>query len=205
MYLARTPAIARALYGSRLWRMPAEDDGGKSIHLTFDDGPIPDVTPWVLEQLRAHQAKATFFCIGKNIEANPDVFARVQADGHTIGNHTWDHCNGRHTSLADYVASVQRCQPLTGSSLFRPPYGRLTRDQARALNNDFTIVMWSVLSGDFDVRIDAERCTRNVLKHTEAGSIVVFHDSVKAWPRLRETLPKVLEHFSGLGYSFKGL
>ncbi len=205
MYLARTPAIARALYGSRLWRMPADGDGGKSIHLTFDDGPIPEITPWVLGQLRAYQAKATFFCIGKNIEANPDVFAQVQADDHTIGNHTWDHCNGRHTSLTDYMTSVQRCQPLTGSSLFRPPYGRLTRDQARALGNDFTIVMWSVLSGDFDVRIDAERCTRNVLKHTEAGSIVVFHDSVKAWPRLRETLPKVLEHFADLGYSFKGL
>lgn len=204
MYIARTPAIARALYGSRLWRVPVED-AGKSLYLTFDDGPIPEVTPWVLEQLRPYNAKATFFCIGKNIEAHPDVFAQVKAAGHSIGNHTWDHCNGRHTALTDYLTSVQRCQPLTGTDLFRPPYGRLTREQANALGADFRIVMWSVLSGDFDVRIDAERCTRNVLKHAGPGSIVVFHDSVKAWPRMKDSLPKVLEHFAGSGYDFKVL
>lgn len=203
MYLARTPAIARALYGSRLWRV--EGDGDKSLYLTFDDGPIPEVTPWVLDQLRAYDARAAFFCIGKNIEANAGIFNDVKAAGHTIGNHTWDHCNGRNTSLAEYVASVQRCQALTGTDLFRPPYGRLTREQANALASDFRIVMWSVLSGDFDVRIDAARCTRNVLKHTGPGSIVVFHDSIKAWPRLKDTLPKVLEHFAALGYRFKGL
>lgn len=202
MYLARTPSIARALYGSRLWRVDGAD---RSVCLTFDDGPIPEVTPWVLDQLRAYNAQATFFCIGKNIEAHPGIFADVKAAGHTIGNHTWDHCNGRHTPTAEYMASVVRCQALTGTELFRPPYGRLTREQAGALAADFRIVMWSVLSGDFDVRIDAERCTRNVLKHTEPGSIVVFHDSVKAWPRLRDTLPKVLEHFAALGYAFKGL
>lgn len=204
MYLARTPAIARALYGSRLWRVDGAD-ADKSVYLTFDDGPVPEVTPWVLEQLRAYNATATFFCIGKNIEANPGVYADVKADGHTIGNHTWDHCNGRHTALATYMASVQRCQVVTGTEFFRPPYGRLTREQASALAVDFRIVMWSVLSGDFDVRIDAALCTRNVLKHAGPGSIVVFHDSVKAWPRLKDTLPKVLEHLAGQGYRFKGL
>ena len=204
MYLARTPAIARALYGSRLWRVPA-DDGDRTLYLTFDDGPIPDITPWVLEKLLAHNAKASFFCIGKNIEANPGIFAQVKAAGHSIGNHTWDHCNGRHTPLAEYIASVQRCQTLTGTDLFRPPYGRLSREQANALGPDFRIAMWSVLSGDFDVRIDAARCTRNVLKHAEPGSIVVFHDSVKAWPRLKDTLPKVLEHFSAMGYAYRAL
>jgi peptidoglycan/xylan/chitin deacetylase (PgdA/CDA1 family) len=204
MYLARTPAIARVLYGSRLWRMPVEGSD-KSLYLTFDDGPDPEVTPWVLDQLRAHDAKATFFCIGKNIEANPDVFECVKAEGHVIGNHTWDHCNGRDTATATYLDSVERCQQLTGTTLFRPPYGRLMPAQGRALRDRWTVVMWSVLSADFDARKDGEHCTRNVLKHAAPGGIVVFHDSAKAWPRLELALPKVLEHFSAQGYTFKSL
>ena len=202
MYLARTPRLARLLFGSRLWRMPAEE---KALYLTFDDGPVPEATPWVLDQLKAHDAKATFFCIGKNIEANPDLFARVKAEGHAIGNHTWDHCNGRDTATSTYMASVERCQKLTGTELFRPPYGRLMPAQARALRDNYTVVMWSVLSGDFDTRIDGARATRNVLKHAGPGAIVVFHDSVKAWPRLQVALPTVLEHFGREGYAFRAI
>ncbi|MCB0791561.1 MAG: polysaccharide deacetylase family protein [Flavobacteriales bacterium] len=175
------------------------------VHLTFDDGPAPRTTPWVLDTLARHGAKATFFCIGRNVAMHPDLFARIRAEGHGVGNHTWDHRNGWRTSTFAYLRSVLLCQMVTGTSLFRPPYGKISREQVRALQGRFRIVMWDVLSADFDTRIDGDRCIRNVVQNVRPGSIVVFHDSIKAAPRLRKALPAVLENLTANDYRFVAL
>ncbi|HMC96749.1 MAG TPA: polysaccharide deacetylase family protein [Flavobacteriales bacterium] len=202
MYLARTPALIKPLFKGRMWNVPGP---GKDLYLTFDDGPIPEVTPWVLDILASRGAKATFFVIGRNATDHPSLLDRIRKEGHGLGNHTWDHRNGWKTPAFAYLRSVMRCQAITGTPLFRPPYGRLTRRQARALRARFDLVMWEVLSADFDRNITGERCLQNVVSNTRAGSIIVFHDSLKAEPRLRFALPKVLEHFSAQGYEFKVL
>ncbi len=175
------------------------------MYLTFDDGPIPEVTPWVLDQLAGAGAKATFFCIGRNIEVHPHLLARIRAEGHAVGNHTWQHVNGWKTGHHAYLRDVLRCQALTGTDLFRPPYGRLTPRLVRVLSPRFKVVMWDVLSADFDTAIHGERCLRNVLAHVRPGSIVVFHDSVKAWPRLEYALPRALRHLRDEGYTMQAL
>lgn len=202
MVLVRPPAVLRLLYRDLVWRMPAE---GKELYLTFDDGPIPEVTPWVLDTLKEHGALATFFVIGSNAHRHPELVERLRSDGHTVGNHTWGHENGWRTPLRDYIASVERTQAITGTPLFRPPYGRITRAQSRALRERCDIIMWSVLSADYDVRTTANGCLNNVLRRTSPGSIVVFHDSLKAQERMRHALPRVLSHFGSLGYAFKCL
>ncbi len=191
MYLVRTPELIKPLFRDLLWNI---EGAGQSVYLTFDDGPIPEVTPWVLDTLNAAGAKGTFFCIGRNAEQNPDLLRRIRDEGHGLGNHTWDHRNGWETALFTYLRSVQLCQRITGTTLFRPPYGRITREQARAIGSRYTVVMWEVLSADFDTAVDGERCYRNVVDHVRPGSIIVFHDSLKAEPRLRHALPRVLEH-----------
>ena len=202
MVLVRPPALLRLLYRDLIWRMPAE---GKDLYLTFDDGPVPVVTPWVLDELRAHNARASFFVIGANAAAQPDLLERIRREGHSVGNHTWSHENGWRTTLRAYMASIERTQAITGTPLFRPPYGRITRAQSRAMHARHDIVMWSVLSADYDTETGEEECLRNVLRHARPGSIIVFHDSLKAEQRLRFALPRVLSHFSGLGYVFKCL
>ncbi len=202
MYLARSHALLKALFRERVWNVPGS---GTELYLTFDDGPIPGVTPWVLDTLAQHQAKATFFVIGRNAATNPELLARIRAEGHGVGNHTWDHLNGWKTGTFAYLRNVLRCQSVTGGRLFRPPYGKLTREQARALRTRFDIVMWEVLSADFDTTITGERCLKNVITHAKPGSIIVFHDSLKAEARLRFALPKVLEHFAQQGYRFSAL
>lgn len=182
-----------------LWRVPTT---AYELHLTFDDGPHPEVTPWVLDQLREHEAFATFFCVGRNAEAHPDIMTRIRDEGHAVGNHTWDHRDAWRTDARQYLRSVLRCQALTGSSLFRPPYGRISPALVRTLGSRFTVVMWDVLSADFDQRISPAQCLRNVVEQAGPGSIVVFHDSVKAWPRLREALPGTLAHFTEAGYRY---
>lgn len=202
MYLTRTPRAIQALFTGLTWRVP---NAGKELYLTFDDGPIPEVTPWVLETLAQYDAKATFFCVGRNAASHSELFARVKLEGHAIGNHTFDHVRGRSTTTRAYLRNALLCQGLTRTSLFRPPYGSLTMHQLHALRPRFNVVLWDVLSGDFDVSITDERCLRNVIDHARSGSIVVFHDSLKAQDRLRYALPRTLEHFSALGYSFKAL
>ncbi len=177
----------------------------KVLYLTFDDGPIPEVTPWVLDQLRDHGALATFFVVGANAQRHSDVLERIRREGHAVGNHTWHHVNGSRTPRATYLRDVLHTQPHTGTRLFRPPYGRLTWGQARALRARFDIVMWDVLSADFDAAVTPERCLRNVLTKARPGSIIVFHDSLKAEPRLRYVLPNVLKHFSEEGFAFEAL
>lgn len=198
-YPFKVPAFLRSLYPSRIWRSAAE---GKSIYLSFDDGPTPGVTETILEKLDDLGAKATFFCLGKNVEAYPSLFERVIQEGHGIGNHGYEHLNGRKNPIGTYCRDVENGRELVGSPLFRPPYGRLKARQARKLSKEHRIVMWDVLSGDFDQRLDGDYCAQQVIRYSVPGSIVLFHDSEKARERVGSALPKVLEHFHREGYRF---
>jgi peptidoglycan/xylan/chitin deacetylase (PgdA/CDA1 family) len=200
MYLVKTPWWLRMIYSSYTWRMPSAE---KTIYLTFDDGPHEIATPFVLDTLKQYQAKASFFCIGKNVRLHPAIYQRIIAEGHTVGNHTEHHLNGWHTPHSEYLANIQQAEEVIQSNLFRPPYGRIKRSQAKAL--DKQIIMWDVLSGDFDPLLTPEACLAYCLKHTEAGSIVVFHDSAKAFQKMTYALPKMLDYFTKQGFQFKAL
>jgi peptidoglycan-N-acetylglucosamine deacetylase len=203
MYMTKTPQIVKRLFPAFFWQ---DDTVEKVLYLTFDDGPIPEITPWVLEQLAAFDAKATFFCVGDNVQKHPDIFAQVVAAGHTVGNHTMHHRNGWNTDYASYLHDVAACREFVGTNWFRPPYGRITPGQSQALRAlDYRIVMWDVLSGDFDPKLDPEDCLQEVIGASEAGSIIVFHDSVKSFDRLKVALPGVLSHFKDLGYRFENM
>ena len=201
MYLIKTPFWLRAIYSNCTWKMPAKD---KVIYLTFDDGPDPEATPFVLAYLKKYNAKATFFCIGNNVLKHPNIYESVLKDGHRVGNHTYDHLNGWQTENQLYIENVKDAKNMIESNLFRPPYGRIKKSQIKLLKQSDSlpnhIIMWDVLSGDFDQKIDGETCARNVIKNTVPGSIIVFHDSQKAWDRISVALPIVLEYFSNLGY-----
>ena len=202
MYLIKTPWLLKKLYPTLIWdSKPA----GRCIFLTFDDGPIPVVTPYVLNILKQYQAKATFFCIGDNVSKHPGVFKQVKKDGHTIGNHTFNHLKGWVTENETYLQNFKQADRQLNTPLFRPPYGRIKRKQISLLKNarkDLKIIMWDVLSGDFDINLSPKDCLKNVLKHTEPGSIIVFHDSEKAFKRLEYVLPRALEAWSKQGYEF---
>lgn len=202
MYLAKTPKVLKRTYPKYLWDFPSIE---KSIYLTFDDGPTPEITSWVLAELRKFNAKATFFCIGKNVEQHPDLFKEVLAEGHAVGNHTYSHLNGWETKSFAYLKDVVKCSKVFQSNLFRPPYGKITRFQAKAILSNYTIVMWDVLSADFDKNCSPEKCLKNVIENAKKGSIIVFHDSLKAEKKLKYALPKVLEHFSKQGFQFKAI
>ncbi len=203
MYLTKTPWWLRALYPSLVWRMPVRD---KKIYLSFDDGPHPVVTPFVLDQLAVYGAKASFFCIGKNVAAEPAIYRRIIAEGHTVGNHTYQHVNGWKTSDEKYLSDTMHAADYIQSNLFRPPYGRIRRSQIKRLHEQgMKIIMWDVLSADFDTSLTPQASLSYVLYHTKPGSIVLFHDSEKAWDRMSETLPVVLKHFTSEGYVFDKL
>jgi peptidoglycan/xylan/chitin deacetylase (PgdA/CDA1 family) len=202
VYPVKTNWLMRVLYPSFTWQMPEND---RNIYLSFDDGPHPEVTTFVLDQLNEFNAKASFFCIGDNIIKYPKIYERIVNEGHTVGNHTQNHLNGWKSNTLKYLENVEAAAAHIDSDLFRPPYGKIKRFQAKQLqeNKGLKIIMWSVLSGDFDQQILPEKCLQNVLLNTRSGSIVVFHDSEKAWKRLAYALPKVLEYFTEKGYSFK--
>jgi peptidoglycan/xylan/chitin deacetylase (PgdA/CDA1 family) len=205
MYLVKTPLLLKKLYPGLTWNFNRAD---RCIYLTFDDGPIPIVTPFVLKTLKQYHAKATFFCIGDNVQKHPDVFEQVKADGHSIGNHTFNHLRGWATPTDEYTENFKKCDAQLNSPLFRPPYGRIKKEQIKALRTlkpELKIIMWDVLSGDFDVNLKPEKCLRDVIKYTCNGSVVVFHDSLKAFPRLEYVLPLALEHWSKQGYEFKSM
>lgn len=205
MYLVKTPWLLKKLYPKLIWD---GDLNGRRLYLTFDDGPIPIVTPFVLNILKQYNAKATFFCIGDNVSKYPDIFEQVKNDGHAIGNHTYNHLNGWKTDDKTYLENFLEADKLLDAKLFRPPYGRIKRSQIKLLQEakpGLKIVMWKVLSGDFDVNLKPEKCLQNVLRHTENGEIVLFHDSLKAFPRLEYVLPRVLEQWSREGFVFDSL
>ena len=205
MYLVKTPFWLRWLYPKLIWHKSRKE---KVIYLTFDDGPIPVVTPFVLETLKKYNIKATFFCIGDNIRKHPEIYKQVIEDGNKIGNHTYNHLKGWDTPDKIYCDNALQCQKLTGTTLFRPPYGRIKKSQVSKLKQlipGIEIIMWDVLSGDFDTMLLPEKCLKNVLDKTGNGSIVVFHDSLKAQPRLEHALPKAIEHWINQGYRFETL
>ena len=204
-YFIKTPWWARKFFSDYVWRMPTTE---KVVYLTFDDGPHPTITPWVLDILKQYEAKASFFCIGDNVLKYGDVYKRVLAEEHSVGNHTFHHHNGWKTKTGDYLQDVAKAAKVIDSNLFRPPYGKVTAKQARglsdALRSKFSkVIMWDVLSADFDTTTSAEQCSQNVLMNVGPGSIIVFHDSEKAFPNLREALPKVLSHLKKEGYRFE--
>lgn len=215
MYLAKSPFFLKWYYSDLIWNMPRTE---KIVYLTFDDGPIPNVTDFVLNTLKSFEIKATFFCIGDNIIKHPEIFERLKSEGHAIGNHTFNHLKGWKTDDETYVANALKCQDLTQSTLFRPPYGRIKKSQIKKLNSVFSsqfsvnkprtansklqIVMWDVISGDFDSNLSPEKCYENVIKNTENGSIIVFHDSLKAFDRLQYALPKTIQYLRDKGYQF---
>ncbi len=209
----RIPRIIKWIYPHRIWEGPA---GDKDLYLTFDDGPIPGATEWVLEQLKSYNAKATFFCIGANVEKHPEIYRQVIAEGHVVGNHTYNHLDGWRTPVAEYIENTVRARDIMerelpqgvdlGIPLFRPPYGKIRNVQAKKLQKlGYKVVMWSIVSMDYDQRLSAEKCTQNVIKNARPGSVIVFHDSHKAEKNLRRVLPRVLEHYSTLGYNFRSL
>jgi peptidoglycan/xylan/chitin deacetylase (PgdA/CDA1 family) len=197
-YFFKMPWWLQAIFPNRIWHMPRKE---KTIYLTFDDGPHPRITNFVLNELKRYNAKATFFCIGKNVQQYPGVYRSILDQGHSVGNHSFDHLNGYATKDEDYIENVNKASLFIRSNLFRPPYGRLRGSQSRKLKN-YKIIMWDVLSGDFDESLNKEACLAKLLKNVRRGTLVVFHDSEKAWERMEYALPELLSHFSKRGFKF---
>jgi peptidoglycan-N-acetylglucosamine deacetylase len=204
-YWVKTPSLIKSAYKSCLWHMPNQLP---EVYLTFDDGPHPTITPFVLAELRKYNAKATFFCLGKNVQLYPQVYQQIIDEGHTIGNHTHNHFNGWHVDNAAYINNISEASKHIHSNLFRPPYGRIRPSQIKEIKLQFPemkIVMWDVLTGDFDEKLSPEKCLKYVLKNTEPGSIIVFHDSEKAYKRLAYALPHFLQYCKQNKWQLKSL
>lgn len=205
-YWIKTHWLIKKLFPEYIWSIPS---GEKTVYLTFDDGPTPEITQWVLDKLEPYNAKATFFCIGHNIASHRDIFQKVIAAGHTVGNHTYNHMNGWKTDRDTYLENVAKCEKeMAGinKQLFRPPYAKASRSQSRALQQmGYRIVMWDVLSADFDQTITPEKCLENVLKNIRPGSVVIFHDSVKAFENLQFALPKTLAYLKENGFAMEAI
>lgn len=195
--------MLRKLGGKKLtWAMP---DDGRSIYLTFDDGPNPDTTPVLLHILKQYDAHATFFCVGENVQKHPELFEMISMNGHSTGNHTYNHLNGWKTSTGQYLQNIRECSTLVNSRLFRPPYGRITPAQIKAASRQYSIIMWSVLSRDYDPAVDHDTCLEKTWQYTRPGAIIVFHDHPKALKKLEFVLPQFLERAVNRGYRFNAL
>ena len=210
---AKTPKVIKSLFPKFIWNI---DTSKKALYLTFDDGPTPNITTWVLEQLRAYNAKATFFCIGNNIEKHSKIFNAIIDNGHSVGNHSYNHLNGWKTNTTSYLKNVDRCQSSISTfiqnsdyvleNLYRPPYGKLKPAQAKQIRlQGYKIIMWDVLSYDWDASVSEKQCFKNVTESANKGSIIVFHDSYKAERNLKSVLPKVLKFYSEKGFEFRNL
>lgn len=207
LYWVKTRWFIKKFLSGFVWDIPNNE---KTVYLTFDDGPTPEITEWIIALLRQHNIKATFFCIGNNIEKHPDIFQKVIDDGHTIGNHTYNHLNGWNTQNTLYLENMEACErsiikrnDTGGAKLFRPPYGKIKSHQAKEIREKgYKIIMWDVLSADFDTTITPQQCLQNVTANTTEGSIIIFHDSIKAFPNLEYTLPKAIEYLKENGFNF---
>ncbi|MBK8517705.1 MAG: polysaccharide deacetylase family protein [Saprospiraceae bacterium] len=202
MYLVKTPPLIKTIFSDYIWNIETDE---KEVFLTFDDGPIPEVTTWILDLLKKFSFKATFFCVGENVKKYPEILRRIISEGHSIGNHTYNHINGWLTDRETYLENVAKCDQYVDTPLFRPPYGKMRPGQALSLKSDKAIIMWDVLSGDFDKNISSEMCLENVINNYEKGSIIVFHDSIKAEQKLRYVLPEFFKHLSDNGYKSSDL
>lgn len=198
--LFNPPKIIKKIFPAFIWSFDSEKD---SVFLTFDDGPTPEVTPWVLDTLDKYGAKATFFCIGKNVELYPDVYAKIIERGHAVGNHAYSHVKGWGMETGDYVRDVDIAAELIHSNLFRPPYARIGPNQARVLSERYKIIMWNILSRDYSRNVSRRQCVNNVVPHIEPGSIIVFHDSKKSSRNLWYALPRVLQAIKEKGLKAK--
>ena len=205
-YWVKTNKLIKLIFNNLIWDIPNSE---KKIYLTFDDGPIPGVTEWVLDLLKEENIKATFFCIGDNVKKHPDVFKRILSEGHQTGNHTFNHLNGWKTNTNDYIENLKRYEAeitklnIENSFLFRPPYGKIKKQQSRMIRKlGYKIIMWDVLSYDFDKSITPGRCLENVISNTQQGSIIVFHDSIKSEKNLKFALPKAIKVLKEKGFVF---
>ena len=204
-YFIKTPWLIKKIFPSYVWNIPGNV---KTIYLSFDDGPHPEITPFVLQELKKYNAKATFFCVGTNVALYPKVYKQIIDEGHAVGNHSHTHPNGWETPVEQYINDVAKAANYIQSNLFRPPYGRIKSKQARGLKSAIgseavRVIMWDVLSADFDTDFSPQQCLDNVLRNCSNGSIVVFHDSEKAFPNLRYSLPESIKYLAEKGYNFK--
>ncbi len=195
----QTPRFLHKLFPELIWK---EQVTSKEIYLTFDDGPHPNITPKILNILAQYDAKACFFCVGENVQRYPETFQRVQAAGHQVGNHTFNHLQGWKVPDDVYLENIEKCNDLVHSRFFRPPHGKIRRSQIKRLKENYNIVMWTMITHDYDGSYDSEVCLKKAIQKTRPGDVVVFHDSVKAEKNVLYVLPKFLEHFSKLGYRF---
>ncbi len=212
MYLVRPPYLLKKLYSKAIWRM---DSTQNKIYLTFDDGPISQITPWVLDVLKQNNIKATFFCVGENIIKHPEVYQRILTENHAVGNHTYNHLNGWNTHINNYMDNIVMCDKIMEVGerkqrvLFRPPYGKIKKSQiAQLLKNktcSYSIIMWDVLSGDYDRKTSPEKCLSNAINNVRNGSIIVFHDSIKSQKNLEYALPRFIEQAKAKGFEFEKL
>jgi peptidoglycan/xylan/chitin deacetylase (PgdA/CDA1 family) len=193
------PAVFRPLFGDVLWRVKTAE---KKIYLTFDDGPVPEVTPAVLEILKRYSWKATFFCVGENVFRYPALYQQIITEGHQTGNHTFNHIRGWDHDLKTYVDNVEKASEFIHSKLFRPPHGRISFRQLRVLRRKYRIVMWDVITADYDARKTPEEVMNTVKSNIRPGSVVVFHDSLKARDRVLSVLPQAIEFWESEGYSW---
>jgi peptidoglycan/xylan/chitin deacetylase (PgdA/CDA1 family) len=201
-FFVKTPWWIKKLYPGCVWDMREKE---KTLYLTFDDGPHPSVTAFVLQELKKYNAKATFFCIGENVMKYPEVFQQVIEEGHSVGNHTQHHINGWKAGKQEYLDDILEAGELIKSNLFRPPYGRIKKSQIRLLkknNGEMKIVMWNILAGDWVTDLEPEKCFERIKRKISDGDIIVFHDSGKAFARMAYALPRTLEFFSEKGYRF---
>lgn len=211
-YLIKTPIFFKFLFRNWIWRLSSKE---KVLYLTFDDGPTPEITEWTLNELKKYKAKATFFCIGKNIGEHPEIFQKIIKENHAVGNHTNNHLNGWKTNTSAYLQNIEesekyfeenRKSEIVNLKLFRPPYGKFTLSQSKKIRKmGYKIIMWDVLSADFDSKISNEKCLENVIRNIQKGSVIVFHDSIKASEKLKFVLPKVLEYYSYQGFHFRSI
>jgi len=211
-YFIKTPILLKLIFRNWVWSFSSKE---KVLYLTFDDGPTPEITEWTLNELKKYEAKATFFCIGKNIAEHPEIFQKILEENHSVGNHTNNHLNGWKTKTSDYLQNIEESEKyfeenskskIKNQKLFRPPYGRLMLSQSKKIRKKgYKIIMWDVLSADFDPKISNEKCLENVIRNIQNGSVILFHDSVKASEKLKFVLPKVLEYYSYNGFEFRSI